>query len=89
MEMVVTEISAKYLPFDILLSAVILTFVASLYGVLEALPTARDMLVTGPSVMVMLFTSSSVVAFMVSILPIMSFRSIIETVLQLLVGRHT
>ena len=75
-EMVVTEISAKYLPYYILLSIVILTFVASLQGVLEALPTARDILVTGPSVMVMLLTSCSVVACMVSILLIISFRSI-------------
>ena len=56
----------------------IITLVASLYGVLDCFCTARDMLVTGPSVMVMLFTSCSVVAFIVSIRLIISFRSILR-----------
>ena len=54
------------------------TLVASLYGVLDCFCTARDMLVTGPSVMVMLLTSCSVVAFIVSIRLIISFRSILR-----------
>ena len=53
------------------------TLVASLYGVLDCFCTARDMLVTGPSVMVMLLTNCSVVTFIVSIRLIMSFRSIL------------
>ena len=55
-----------------------LTLVASEYGVLVFLAMPRLMFWTGPWVMVMLLTNSSVVAFTASMRLIMSFRSILE-----------